>query len=66
MWFEWEGGVGAWCVFAIREGAWGSNGENGDSFVSEVFLFVLMSILLLRSLVMLLEVDEMEMCNCVD
>ena len=36
---ELEGVVGAWCVFVIREGAWGSNRENGDSFVSEV-LFV--------------------------
>ena len=37
---------------------------NGDSLVREVILLVLMSVLLLRSLLMLLEVDEMEMCNC--
>ena len=37
---------------------------NGDSHVSEVFLFVLMSVVLLRSMLMLLEVDEMDRCNC--
>ena len=30
----------------------------------EVFLFVLLHALLLRSLLMLLEVDEMDICNC--
>ena len=37
---------------------------NGDSFVRDVLMFVLMSVVLLRSLLMLLEVDEMEICNC--
>ena len=37
---------------------------NSDSFVRDVLLFVLMSVVLLRSLLMLLEVDEMDICNC--
>ncbi len=41
-------------------------GGNGESLVREVFLFVLMFVLLLSSLLMLLEVDKMDMCNCVD
>ena len=63
---ELEGVVGICCISLNGEGVWGSYRENGDSFVREVFLFMLMSVLLLRSLLMLLEVDEMGMCNCVD
>ena len=37
---------------------------NDDSLVREVLLFVLLSVLLLRSLLMLLEVDELDICNC--
>ena len=37
---------------------------NGDSHVREVILLVLLLALLLRSLPMLLEVDEMDRCNC--
>ena len=52
------------CLLLDREGVWGREGENGDSLVSEVFLFMLMSVLLLRSLLLPLEVDEMCRCNC--
>ena len=34
--------------------------------MSEVFLVVLLLVLLQRSLLMLVEVDEMDICNCVD
>ena len=52
-------------VFFLNRGcAWGSDRGNGDSRVREVLLFLLLSSLLLRSLLMLLEVDEMDRCNC--
>ena len=61
---NWRGGVGICCHFNNRKGVWGREGVNGDSLVREVFLFVLLSVVLLRSMLMLLEVDEMDMCNC--
>ena len=52
------------CVSSLIENGIKREGVNGDSIVREVLLIVLLSVLLLRSLLMLLEVDEMDMCNC--
>ena len=61
---EWKGVVGIWCVFVIREGVWGSDRENGDSLVSEVCFVCVDVCCVIEGLLMLLELDELDICNC--
>ena len=61
---EWEGVAGLFCLFFDREGVWGSNRENGDSLVKEVIFVRIVAYCVIEGLLMLLEVDELGICNC--
>ena len=51
-------------VFFLNRGcAWGSDRENGDSLVKEVFVRIDVCCVI-EGLLMLLELDELDTCNC--
>ena len=51
-------------VFFLNRGcAWGSDRENGDSLVKEVFVRIDVCCVI-EGLLMLLELDELDICNC--